>query len=54
MDRDSSVGIATRYRLDAPGIEPPWGGRFSASVQTGPPIQRVAGIGGGKMAGAWR
>ena len=24
MDRDSSVGTATRYALDGPGIEPPW------------------------------
>ena len=33
---DSSVGIATRYGLDGPGIESRWGARFSASVQTGP------------------
>jgi len=26
MDRDSSVGIATRYGLDGPGIESRWGG----------------------------
>jgi len=35
---DSSVGIATCYRLGGPGIES-WfggGGRFSASVQTDP------------------
>ena len=25
--RDSSVGIATRYGLDGPGIESQWGGR---------------------------
>ena len=36
MGRDSSVGIATRYGLDGPGIESQWGARFSASVQTGP------------------
>ena len=37
MGRDSSVGIATRYRLDGLGIESRWGGaRFSAPVQTGP------------------
>ena len=35
-DRDSSVGIATRYGLDGPGIEYRWGARFSAPVQTGP------------------
>ena len=34
--RDSSVGIATRYRLDGPGIESRWGARFSAPVQIGP------------------
>jgi hypothetical protein len=33
----SSVGIATGYRLDGPGIETRWGGvRFSAPVQTDP------------------
>ena len=33
--RDSSVGIATRYGLDGPGIECRWGGaRFSAPIQT--------------------
>ena len=26
MGRDSSVGIATRYGLDGPGIESRWGG----------------------------
>ena len=36
MDRDSSVGTATRYWLDGPGIEFRWGARFSAPVQTGP------------------
>ena len=34
--RDSSVGIATRYGLDGPGIESRWGARFSAPVQPGP------------------
>jgi len=33
---DSSVGIATRYGLDGPGIESRWDARFSAPVQTGP------------------
>jgi len=32
----SSVGIATGYGLDGPGIESQWGARFSAPVQTGP------------------
>ena len=36
MGRDSSVGIATRYGLDGPGIESRWGARFSVSVQTDP------------------
>ena len=36
MGRDSSVGIATVYGLDGPGIESRWGARFSAPVQTGP------------------
>jgi len=31
---DSSVGIATRYGLDVPGIESPGGARFSAPIQT--------------------
>jgi len=34
--RDSSVGIATLYGLEGPGIESRWGARFSAPVQTGP------------------
>ena len=34
--RDSSVGIATRYGLDGPGIEFWWRRKFSAPVQTGP------------------
>jgi hypothetical protein len=36
MGRDSSVGIATWCGLEGPGIEPRWGARFSAPVQTGP------------------
>jgi hypothetical protein len=34
--RDSSVGIATGYGLDGPGIETRWGARIFAHVQTGP------------------
>jgi len=30
------VGTATGYGLDGPGIEPRWGAKFSAPVQTGP------------------
>jgi hypothetical protein len=33
---DSSVGIATHYGMDGPGIESRLGVRFSAPVQTGP------------------
>jgi len=36
VDRDSSVGIATRYGLEGSGIEFQWGARFSAPVQTLP------------------
>ena len=36
MGRDSSVGIATCYGLDGPGIESRWGAGFSAPVQTAP------------------
>ena len=36
VDWDSSVGIATDYGLDGPGIESRSGMRFSAPVQTGP------------------
>jgi len=34
--RDSSVGIAIRYKLDGPRIDSRWGVRFSVPVQTGP------------------
>jgi hypothetical protein len=36
VGRDNSVGIATRYGLDGPGIEFRWWARFSAFVQTDP------------------
>jgi hypothetical protein len=36
VGRDSSVGIATGYGLDGPGIESRLEARFSAPVQTGP------------------
>jgi hypothetical protein len=59
--RDSSVGIATGYRLDGLGIESRWGGpRFSTPLQTdhgAHPAPYKMGTGylsGGKAAGAWR
>ena len=37
MGRDSSVGIATRYGLDGPGIESQWRGEiFRTGQKTGP------------------
>ena len=36
VGRDSSVGIATCYVLNGPGIESRLGARFSAPVHTGP------------------
>jgi hypothetical protein len=36
MSWDSSVGIATGYGLDGPGIESWWGRDFFAHVQTSP------------------
>ena len=52
----SSVGIATRYGQDGPGIESRW--RFSPPVQTGPgahPMQCLLFLSWGcKVAGAWR
>jgi hypothetical protein len=36
IGRDSAVSIATRYKVDGPGIESWWGEGFSASFQTVP------------------
>ena len=49
MGRDGSVGIATRYGLDGPGIESPWGRDLphpsrQALGPTQPPIQWVQGL----------
>jgi hypothetical protein len=61
MGRDSSVGIATRYGLDGPGIESRWGGseifRTLPERPWGPPSFIFNGYRvstGGKAAGAWR
>jgi hypothetical protein len=60
MGRNSSVGIATRYGLDGPGMESqcvpdlPYPSR-PALGPTQPPIQWVPGLSrGGKAAGVWR
>ena len=53
--RDSSVGIATRYRLDGPGIESRWGGEFFRT-RPDPPSLLYNGyrvFPGGKAAGTW-
>jgi hypothetical protein len=60
VGRDGAVGIATRYGLDGPGIEPQWGPGFPhlsrpAMGPTQPPIQGVPGFfPEGKAVGAWR
>ena len=60
VDRDSSVGIATRYGLDGPGIESRWGRDFPyLSRPALGPTHAFYTIGtgsfpGGKAAGAWR
>ena len=57
--RDSSVGRATRYGMDGPGIESRWGEIFRTSPDRpwGPPILLHNGywvFPGGEAAGAWR
>jgi hypothetical protein len=53
VGRDSSVGIATRYGLDGPGIESRWGRDFRhpcrpAVGPTQPPVQWVPGLSKGQ------
>ena len=53
MGRDSSVGIATRYGLDGPGIESRWGQDFPQPSRpplgpTQAPIQWVPGLSWGE------
>ena len=58
MGRASTVGIATRYGLDGPGIESRWGGetfRTRPDRPWGPPSLLYNGyrvLPGGKAAGA--
>jgi hypothetical protein len=59
VGRDSSVGIATRYGLDGPGIESRWGRGFTHLSR---PALRAPSLlyngyrvfSGGKATGAWR
>jgi hypothetical protein len=58
VGRDSSVGIATRYGLDGPGIESRWGEIFRTLPDRpwGPSTLLYNGyrvFPGGKAAGAW-
>ena len=52
--RDSSVGTATRYVLDGPGIESRWETKFSAPVQTGSGANPAScTMGTGSFPAAW-
>jgi len=54
VGRDNSVGIATRYGLDCPGIKSRWGRDFSTTVQTGPGAYPASyAVGTGSFV-AWR
>jgi hypothetical protein len=57
--QDSAVGIATRYRLDGPGIESRWGLDFPhpsrLALRLTQPLKWVPGLlPWGKAAEAWR
>ena len=53
--RDGSVGIATRYVLDGPGIDSRWGERFSAPAQIAPGAHPAScTMGTGSFSGAKR
>ena len=60
MGRNRSVGLATRYGLDGPGIESRWGGEIFCTRPDrpwGPPSLLNNGyrvFPGGKAAGTWR
>jgi len=55
VGRDSSVGTATRYGLDGPGIESRRGERFSAPIQTGPGAHSAScTVGTGSFSGVKR
>jgi hypothetical protein len=57
---DGAVGVATRYRLNGPGIEFLWGWNFPHPSRptlgsTQPPVQWIPSLfPGGKAAGSWR
>ena len=59
VGRDTPVGVATRYRLDGPGIESRWGRDFPHLPDRpwGPPSLLYNGyrvFPGSKAAGTWR
>ena len=52
VGQDSSVGIATCYRLDGPGIESHWRARFDAPIQASPGAHPTSyTLGTGSLAG---